>query len=116
MINFIKTKNTNRQRKKAYRDSFKQKYNIADFYSENYNKPSEIDLITVSFNAPELIKYQIKLMKKFLKGNYCIIICDNSTQEECSKKKSEILVKRTMLHIFGFWTGEDRTDTATLTL
>lgn len=99
MINFIKTKNTNRQRKKAYRDSFKQKYNIADFYSENYNKPSEIDLITVSFNAPELIKYQIKLMKKFLKGNYCIIICDNSTQEECSKKIRDTCKKNNVTYI-----------------
>ena len=114
MKNFLKKDSAERLRKKAYRDRFKQKYNIADFYSENYNKPSEIDLITVSFNAPKLIKYQIKLMKKFLKGNYCIIICDNSTEEECSKEIRDICEK-IMLHIFGFWTEEDRTDTATLT-
>lgn len=99
MFEIFKRNNSNKMRKKTYRDSFKQKYTISDFYPENYNNPSEIDIITVSFNAPKLIKYQIRLMKKFLVGNYCIIICDNSTEEKSSIEIRNIC-KKIMSHIF----------------
>lgn len=91
---FIRKRN-----RKKYRDSFKVQYIISDFYADNYDSPSDIDLITIAFNAPRLISYQIRLMKKFLKGNFRIIICDNSTDQNNSKEIKNICQKENITYI-----------------
>lgn len=60
----------NSKRRAEYRNSFKNRYVIDNYYSSNYNEKSEIDFYTVSWNSPKLIKYQIALFKKFCKGNF----------------------------------------------
>ena len=42
-------------------------------------KEQEIDIITIAFNNLELIQYQARFLKKFIRDNYCHIIIDNST-------------------------------------
>ena len=42
-------------------------------------KEQEIDIITIAFNNLELIQYQTRFLKKFIRDNYCHIIIDNST-------------------------------------
>lgn len=77
----------------------KKKFSLDNYFSSDFNKPSNIDLITVSFNNPIIIDYQIKLFKKFLKGNYCHIICDNSNMEEHAKQIKEVCVKNNITYI-----------------
>ena len=66
------------------------KIDLEPFYSTNYNKKTFIDLITVAFNNPKIVEYQIKLFKKFIKGSYTQIICDNSNNEEKAKAIREV--------------------------
>lgn len=77
----------------------KKKFSLDNYFAPNFNNPSNIDLITVSFNNPIIIDYQIKLFKKFLKGNYCHIICDNSNKEERAKEIKEVCVKNNITYI-----------------
>lgn len=72
-------------RKKEHRKLSKIKFDVPPFYAEDYNKNTNIDLITISFNNPRVIEYQIKLIRKFLNGNYTQIICDNSNVKEKSE-------------------------------
>ncbi len=85
LVEKIKKNQENKERKKGYKKSFAQNYSIEPYYSKDYTSKSDIDLITISFNAPKLILEQIKIFKKFLKGNYRFIVCDNSTLEDCSQ-------------------------------
>jgi len=61
------------------------KIDVEPYFATNYNNKTFIDLITVAFNNPKIIEYQIKLFKKFIKGSYTQIICDNSNNEEKAK-------------------------------
>ena len=61
---YVQKKLKNRKRKFEYKQGFKNNFLIEPYYSTDYNSPSAMDLITVSFNAPQLINYQIKLVKK----------------------------------------------------
>ena len=71
-----------KRRKREHKKLSKQRFDIPAFYASDYDKNSGMDLITVSFNNPKVIKYQINLIRKFAKGNYTIIICDNSNVRE----------------------------------
>lgn len=94
------TKSLERKKKRLeYRNSFKDKFKIEPFYSSNYQNPSDIDLITVSFNSPKLIDYQIRMFKKFLKGNFSHIICDNSTKKEAAEEIKKICEKYDVSYI-----------------
>lgn len=90
---------TRKKNRKQYRDSFKVQYLINDFHASNYNCSSDVDLITIAFNAPRLIAYQIKLMKKFLHGEFCIIICDNSTNQNSSNEIRNICQAENVTYI-----------------
>ena len=72
-----------RIRKKEFNRLNKQKIFIDNYYSEPYqNNKEKYLLIAVSFNNPKIVEYQIKLMKKYVKGNFVHIICDNSNKIE----------------------------------
>lgn len=42
-------------------------------------KNKSVDIITIAFNNLELIQYQTRFLRKFIRDNYCHIIVDNST-------------------------------------
>lgn len=77
----------------------KKKFSLDNYFASNFNKSSNIDLVTVSFNNPIIIEYQIKLFKKFLKGTFCHIICDNSNMEERAKQIKDVCVKHNITYI-----------------
>jgi len=83
----------NRARKKHFKELSKKKIKIETFYSSDYKTNSSIDLYTITFNNPKIVEYQIKLIKKFLSGNYCHIICDNSNIEEAAHSIKSICEK-----------------------
>lgn len=89
----------NAKRRAEFRNSFKNRYVVDNYYSSNYNEKSEIDFYTVSWNSPKLIKYQIALFKKFCKGNFRQIICDNSTDENSVKEIKSICEKNDVTYI-----------------
>ena len=99
IINSIKKSFQRKKRRFEYRLSFKERFKIEPFYSSDYSNPSDIDLITVSFNSPKLIDYQIRCLKKFLKGNFRHIICDNSTKKEAAAAIKEICKKYDVTYI-----------------
>ncbi len=88
-----------RFRRKEHYLLSKNHFVIDNFFSSDFNKPSNIDLVTVSFNNPIIIEYQIKLFKKFLKGTFCHIICDNSNMEERAKQIKDVCVKHNITYI-----------------
>ena len=69
------------------------KIELEPYYSTNYKDKTFIDLITVAFNNPKIVEYQIRLFKKFIKGSYTQIICDNSNNEEKAKAIREVCEK-----------------------
>ena len=99
LFKYAKESLSRKKKRKIYRDSFKNNYNISDYFADNYNSTTEIDLITIAFNASRLISYQIKLMKKFLTGNFRIIICDNSTDQQASNEIREICKQENVSYI-----------------
>ena len=75
------------------------KIEIKPFYASNYNNETFIDLITVAFNNPIIVDYQIRLFNKFIKGSFTQIICDNSNNEEKAKAIKEVCVKNNVTYI-----------------
>lgn len=75
------------------------KIEIEPFYSSDFEKETFIDLITVAFNNPLIIDYQIKLFRKFLKGSFTHIICDNSNNEEKARKIKEVCKNNDITYI-----------------
>ena len=65
--NYFQKSLERKKRRLQYKLSFKDKFEISPFYSTDYQNPSDIDLITVSFNSPKLIDYQIRMFKNFSK-------------------------------------------------
>lgn len=57
------------------------------------NKKSPLDIFVVTFNNAKITEYQIKLLKKFIDGNYVLTIVDNSTQKQQAEKIAEICDK-----------------------
>ena len=101
-MNIFKVDNETKDRRSRRREHYllsKRRFVIDNYFASNFNKPSNIDLVTVSFNNPIIIEYQIKLFKKFLKGTFCHIICDNSNMEERAKQIKDICVKRNITYI-----------------
>lgn len=74
-----------KRRKREHKKLSQNKFSTPAYYATDYDKDSNIDLITVSFNNPKVIEYQIKLIKKFAQGSFTIIICDNSNVKEKSE-------------------------------
>ena len=65
---------------------------------EEFNmKKSNFDIYTVAFNNVEVIDYQIRLLKKYLKDEHFHIIADNSNDKEKSEKIKKLCVK------YGVW-------------
>lgn len=75
------------------------KIEIEPFYASIYNNETFIDLITVAFNNPIIVDYQIRLFKKFIKGSFTHIICDNSNNKEKAKAIKEACVKNDVTYI-----------------
>lgn len=101
-MNIFKVDNETKDRRSRRRQHYllsKEKFVIENYYSSDYNKESNIDLITVSFNNPIIIDYQIKLFRKYLQGSFCHIVCDNSNMEERAKQIREVCVKNNITYI-----------------
>ena len=85
----LKQKSTETKLRRQKRTEAKRlsglKIEVKPYYAQNYSEKTFIDMITVAFNNPKIVEYQIKLFKKFLKGSYTQIICDNSNNEEKAK-------------------------------
>lgn len=80
-----------RKRKYEHKKLSKQKIVIENFYTSDYlNKTKKYLLVTVSFNNPIIVKYQIKLIKKYIKGSFEHIICDNSNRIDAARKIKEV--------------------------
>lgn len=79
-----------KERKKEHIKKSKQKFVINNFIAPNYVSKTNIDLITISFNNPKVIEYQIRLIKKFVKGSYTIIIADNSNEITNAEKIKKV--------------------------
>ena len=75
------------------------KIDLEPYYSTDYNEKTFIDLITVAFNNPLIVNYQIKLFKKFLKGSFTHIICDNSNNEEKAKGIKRVCEENNVTYI-----------------
>lgn len=80
-------------RKREHRKLSKIKFDVPPYYAEDYDKKTDIDLITISFNNPKVVEYQIKLIRKFVNGNYRQIICDNSNVKEKSESIRNVCEK-----------------------
>lgn len=82
-----------------YKKAFSNKFVIEPYYSADYSNESDIDLIAITFNAPKLVEYQIKFVKKFVEGRFLHIICDNSTSKECAEEIRAICEKYDVTYI-----------------
>lgn len=81
---------------------------IEPYFSPKYNKKNKktfIDLITVSFNNPKIVDYQIKLFKKYIKSDFTHIVCDNSNNVEKAHLIKEICINNDVTYI-NITTGE----------
>lgn len=102
---FIEWKNTRkgslakRARRRELQERYKEKFNIEPYYAKAYDDNSVINFYTIAFNAPKLIDYQIKLVKKFLKGKYNFIVCDNSNLPEYANDIREICERNDITYI-----------------
>ncbi len=72
-------------------EKYRNKY-IKENRTENafnkltFDNPNvDIDLVTIAFENPKMISYQIRLIRKHLKDNYSYVIADNSNDEKKSK-------------------------------
>ena len=74
-----------KRRKREHKKLSANKFSMPAYYSKDYDKTTGIDLITVAFNNPKVIEYQIKLIRKFAQGDFTILICDNSNVKEKSE-------------------------------
>ena len=101
----IKSSFERKKRRFDYKKSFTNTFSIKPFYSSDYNEPSDMDLIVVTFNAPYLLPTQIRLCRKYLKGNFHLIVCDNSTDETASTEIRNICEQENVTFI----RVEDRT-------
>lgn len=81
------------RRLKEFKKLSNEIFNIEDYISTDYEEASNIDLISVSFNNPKIIEYQIKLIKKNLQGNYKYIVCDNSNKKDKAELIKEVCKK-----------------------
>lgn len=67
---------------------------ISNDQSENLlvldSNNSEIDLVTIAFNNPLMIEYQIQLLRKNITDKFTHIIADNSTDDSIRKTISEL--------------------------
>lgn len=89
----------NYKRRKEYRNSFKDRYIVENYYSTDYDKKSDFDFYVVSWNAPHLIDLQIRLFKKFCHGNFRYIVCDNSTDYSAVQEILSICKKYDITYI-----------------
>jgi hypothetical protein len=74
----------------------------SSIYSQNIfdqNSNSKLDIITIAFNNAQIIEYQIRLIKKYLKDDYTHIIADNSNIPEIRKEIYEICNNHGVLYI-----------------
>lgn len=95
-----KDKEERRFRRSEFRRLNRQKICMEDFYSKDYKANTEdYLLITVSFNNPVVVDYQIKLIKKYLKGNFVHIICDNSNRIEAAREIKNVCIQNDTTYI-----------------
>ena len=62
-------------------------------------KEQEIDIITIAFNNLELIQYQTRFLKKFIRDNYCHIIIDNSTDNTIRQQIYQYCLKNNIAYV-----------------
>ena len=87
-----------RRRKNEHLKLSGKKFDMQNYLVET-NKNNGIDLITIAFNNPKVIDYQIRLIKKFVSGEFSIIICDNSNLKEKSLEIRKVCEKHNVSYI-----------------
>lgn len=66
--------------------------------SLDISKAADTLLLTIAFNNVEVIKLQIEKIRLFCQDNYCLLIADNSTDEETRRKIAELCKKEGVLY------------------
>lgn len=89
----------NHKRRVEYRNSFKDRYIVDNYYSSDYDIMSDLDFYVVSWNSPHLVDLQIRLFKKYCYGSYRYIICDNSTDYRAVQQIKSICEKHDVTYI-----------------
>lgn len=49
-----------------------------------------VDIVSIAFNNPLVIEYQIKFIKKNIQNHYCYLVADNSTDDKAKAKIREL--------------------------
>ncbi len=88
-----------KRRRKELKQRHKNRFYLEPYHSKSYNENSSINLYIISFNNSKLIGCQIKLVRKFLKGKYNFIVCDNSNLLEYAHKIREVCEKNDITYI-----------------
>ena len=89
-----------RRRRAEHLRLSRQKIIIGDYYSSDYkNNNGKRILVTVAFNNPKVIEYQIKLIKKYIKGDFIHIICDNSNRIDSAQGIRNVCIQNEVTYI-----------------
>lgn len=68
---------------------------IAPLKDDNQN----LDIVSVAFNNEQIIEHQIRLIKKYIQGDYNYIVADNSSNKEIQQKIKNICEKNNISYI-----------------
>ena len=94
-------KEERRQRRKVHKELSRRKFSIDNSLTPDYiDNNAKYILVTISFNNPIIVDYQIKLIKKYIHGDYIHIICDNSNKKELAEKIRNVCISNGVSYIF----------------
>ena len=82
-------------RRKIWAKNYYKKFPIEEINL----KKSDFDIYTIAFNNVDVIDYQIRLLKKYLKDKHFHIIADNSNKEDISKRIKDLCLKYDVWYI-----------------
>ena len=77
----------------------KSKLQTKEILSINKNE-SQIDLVTIAFNNPLMIEYQIKLLRKNITDKFTHIIADNSSDFEIRTAIHQVCISLNISYMF----------------
>jgi hypothetical protein len=83
----------------VYHKFLKQKSPNQGINNLKRNPISNIDIVTIAFNNPVAIDYQIRLIKKYVNDDYTHIIADNSTDFKSIQEISSLCDRYNILYV-----------------
>lgn len=81
-------------RAKRFLKSNAQEYMICEATDKK-----DIDIVTIAFNNDMVIRYQIELIRKYLRDAYCYTVIDNSNDKSVSEKIRDICLAKKVGYI-----------------